>query len=1012
MGYYIPVLAYHEISPNEWYYSTPRQFEEHMKYLYENNYTPIDIGTYYKYYTGEIKQEDLPDKPVFIVFDDARAGVYRYAYPILKKYNFPFVVYVIGRVVGDKGFMTWEQMKEMIESGLCELGSHTYDLHYFDLEGPNAETWGAAAIRIWKDNGIYAYDTSEQGTRLESGANALTRYWAIPIAGTAKDYETGALYPIRTYLGFEATKTYTADRLILKCPTHIPAETYYDVKVRVTIGEKDGVRGLRNPIVVNEAWEPKHEPVDLVDPALGETWVNGRFDVIHFNQSVTFQKGRWYNVYFETLNIADEQKEMRIYIDPSLPKSDQNCATNSQSTDYNTIDGWAIHHAKPMIILSNGTGERETYEEYKQRVNKDTERLIKTVEERAGNCITKHYVPIRNMVNGRETAIPIYGASYAKTDEELGDGLDGTFETMEANFKMVFSESFNATKIIVAPEEHFGREYTALVDIYIGDWNNGNPSNFTKVREMYFPVYGWGDNHGGLVEIDFNEGVSYSIVAGREYCLRFVTRNYDEYKDFREYQDDEGEWHTEEVILPIEGTFRIQGRYDEDSTEVTAFWNSRTGDGEAGEDNITRVAVQPFIWLYHETSTYPVGKYEPPVWSIAFPFGAYTDELNEVQRQNGMGFQLTILQGVLDTRPYRNLAAVDDLAQIPRAMIINDNLSIPFKDLLEIYTIEKFKKTDITEKVEIYGYVINRPWGCHSLRQNWRTIDVAIFDAYNFDVDLNIIGEPNPDWEWFKSKGKKAYLMFGNYGPNGWDSEVPTAIFNNPKESIDKIEEIIIGQGWDGIAIDFEEVKPEDREIATEWFRELSRRFRTAQRYHPIFVAAPFPFATDPSWAEWFDYLEIAKVVDKINIMTYLDHGSWTEPGPISDMRLFKKRYNELLEMGIPSYKLVGGVGVFGCIWSEEVVAERNMLEILSRINLKLLPTKDQEANEWHVYLEGGGEAWFQAPDTFQNRIKWLYDRDIRSIAIWKLDDDDFSFWDAGFGSFRYKFKNKIFENK
>jgi spore germination protein len=808
------------------------------------------------------------------------------------------------------------------------------------------------------------------------------------------------LYPVKTYLGFQADKTYAADRIIIKCPTHIPAETFYDVKVKVTLGEKSGPMGIINPTVVNAAWEPKHEPVDLVNKDLGETWVNGRFDVIYFDQPYTFQAGKWYNIYLETLNMDKEQKEMRIYCDPSLDQSIQNCATNSQSTDYNTINGWAVHHARPMIILSDGTGAAESVVEYEARVNADTDQIKRVLEERAGNCITEHRVPTRQVVGGRETAIPIYGASYGQTDPETKGGMEDTFETLECNLKISFAESFTATKVIYSPDNPLGREYAALVDVYIGDWNNGLPGDFQLVRKMYFPVYGWRDTPGGLVEIKFDEGVTFNVIANHEYCLKFVTRNYDKY-----VHEETGE------VLPIEGTFRIQGTYDEGSSDVTAFWNSRTGDGVAGADNITRVAVQPHVWLYYETSIYPEGRYVPPVWSIAFPFGAYTPELNTLQFNKGMNLQFTIYQGVLDTRKNHNEAAVEDLKQIPRVMMFNDNLTISFKDQIELNTLEMFVPKQNTKKVDVYAYVINREWGCHSLRENWREIDVGIFDAYNFDTALNVSGSPNPDWTWFKSKGKKVYAMFGNFGTTGFDSDIATAVFNDPVTSINAIENIVINESWDGIAIDFEEVKPEDRAKATLWFKALSDRFRTAERYHPIFVAAPYPFATTPSWAEWFDYIEVSKCADKISPMTYLDHGSWTLPGPVSDMKLFKQRYAELLKMGVPSYKITGGLGVFGCVWTPEEKAEKNLLEIHMRMNLKRLPELDNDADEWHCWMDGGGEAWFQGPNTFQNRMDWLYDNGIRSIAIWKLDDDDFSFWAAGFGSHQYKFSNPIHKN-
>lgn len=997
-AYYIPVLAYHEISPDQWYYNTDAQFEDHIRWLVENGYQGIRLKQYYDYWTGAITEKDLPEKPVLIVFDDGRSGVYHYAFPILKRYNMPFTMFIITAAVGEKDFVTWEQLKEMVNSGLCDIGTHTHNLHYFDLEGPNAETWGAAAIQIWKDNGIYAYPSDRSGIiRPElGGGSPFKSLWGLPIAGTAKNYETGELYPIETYLGFKADKNFTADRLIMKCPTHIPGETYYDVRVQVSIGQKTGPHSMANEVIVNPEWKPRREPLDLINEDMGLTWVVGRYDVIYFNQPYTFEAGQWYNVRLKTLNVSDTQQEMRIYIDPSLPYEEKNCATNSHSSDYNVINGWAVHHAYPMIILSNGTGAPESEQDYQARISKDTERAKREIEERIGDCITpRNHPTVRFNSESRRTMIPIFGASKVIIEIEPEEEDDEPeiierFEILKSYLRVRFNESFEAKRLRAMVAPPFGRQYQALVNVYIGFWNGGSPRNFTLVRTNYFPPDGW--NSVDELDIDFDEGVTYPIQAGVDYCIYFETRNMDY------YEEENGE------VIPVEGVFRIYGTYDPDGT-ITGFWNSRAGDGEAGEDGIYRLAVNPYIWLYSEDSTYPVGKYEPEVWAVAFPFGAYTDKLNNLYAAHGLEMQFTIYSGILDTRENHNAAAVTDLKQIPRVMMTQ--FMPDFPTVVKLNTFELFLPPGPAPDVTIYGFVINRPWGCFSLRENWRDIDVAIFDAYNFDKDLNVIGEPNPDWTWFKSLGKPVYAMFGNY-VNGWDPDAASAVFDNPNASINAIEAIITAGGWDGVAIDFEEVKPTDREKATAWFRALADRFHTRSRYIPIFVAAPFPFANDPNWAAWFDYKAIGEIVDVVGLMTYLDHGSWTDPGPISNMELFKKRYAEVLKY-IPARKIAGGVGAFGCVWYSDRAMEQNMIEIKMQMDTRYAPRKDENADEWWAILSNGGVAWFQAPDTFYNRITWLYEQGIRSIAIWKLDDDDFTWWKYGFHtwSFRSKYQTK-----
>ncbi|MDS0524582.1 polysaccharide deacetylase family protein [Clostridium sp. SHJSY1] len=76
-----------------------------------------------------------PDKCVWICFDDGEESVYKYAYPFLKEKNIPFTMFIIAGQVGNKDFKnltlsTWDELREMRDSGLVTFGSHTYDMHY------------------------------------------------------------------------------------------------------------------------------------------------------------------------------------------------------------------------------------------------------------------------------------------------------------------------------------------------------------------------------------------------------------------------------------------------------------------------------------------------------------------------------------------------------------------------------------------------------------------------------------------------------------------------------------------------------------------------------------------------------------------------------------------------------------------------------------------------------------------------------------------------------------------
>ncbi|RLD14668.1 MAG: hypothetical protein DRI28_02980 [Caldiserica bacterium] len=125
----VVVLVYHNISEKggNLYTITPEEFEKEIKYIKNQGYTCISGEDFRNFLKGKA---DISDKSVLITFDDGLRGVYNYAYPILKKYGFKAVFFVIaGRIGSKSGFISWEEAKEMVESGIFEIDSHTYLSH-------------------------------------------------------------------------------------------------------------------------------------------------------------------------------------------------------------------------------------------------------------------------------------------------------------------------------------------------------------------------------------------------------------------------------------------------------------------------------------------------------------------------------------------------------------------------------------------------------------------------------------------------------------------------------------------------------------------------------------------------------------------------------------------------------------------------------------------------------------------------------------------------------------------
>ncbi len=134
------IVMYHHISNNPKltgdYVVTPTELENDFKYLKDRGYKTLSVRDLYSIDKGEMF---LPPKSIMITFDDGQESFYEYAFPLLKKYGFCAVLSVIGKYSEqfsavedhnvDYSHITFKQIKELLASGIVEIGSHTYDMH-------------------------------------------------------------------------------------------------------------------------------------------------------------------------------------------------------------------------------------------------------------------------------------------------------------------------------------------------------------------------------------------------------------------------------------------------------------------------------------------------------------------------------------------------------------------------------------------------------------------------------------------------------------------------------------------------------------------------------------------------------------------------------------------------------------------------------------------------------------------------------------------------------------------
>ena len=118
---------YHRFNENK-YPSTNIKME-----VFKNHIEIINQSNYKFYNPINLKKEfyiPRKQKVILLTIDDAFESFYLEAWPLLKKNKIPFILFVSTEPIGNKGYMTWDQIKEIEKESFAFIGHHSHSHEY------------------------------------------------------------------------------------------------------------------------------------------------------------------------------------------------------------------------------------------------------------------------------------------------------------------------------------------------------------------------------------------------------------------------------------------------------------------------------------------------------------------------------------------------------------------------------------------------------------------------------------------------------------------------------------------------------------------------------------------------------------------------------------------------------------------------------------------------------------------------------------------------------------------
>lgn len=132
--FWIAILCYHRVLPvpELEFDVSVKDFDIQMNYIKEN-YKIISLNDLMEHM--DLK-EPFYVNTIIVTFDDGDKSIYKYAYPVMKKYKISFTVFLYTDVTKENRGLSWDEIIEMSADGV-EFGSHSVTHHYLTKKEKN-----------------------------------------------------------------------------------------------------------------------------------------------------------------------------------------------------------------------------------------------------------------------------------------------------------------------------------------------------------------------------------------------------------------------------------------------------------------------------------------------------------------------------------------------------------------------------------------------------------------------------------------------------------------------------------------------------------------------------------------------------------------------------------------------------------------------------------------------------------------------------------------------------------
>ena len=253
---------------------------------------------------------------------------------------------------------------------------------------------------------------------------------------------------------------------------------------------------------------------------------------------------------------------------------------------------------------------------------------------------------------------------------------------------------------------------------------------------------------------------------------------------------------------------------------------------------------------------------------------------------------------------------------------------------------------------------------------------------------------------WAHNNGYKVWPMISNAEAG---LTVTSKIMNSYEARQNLIEDIVnncVKYKLDGINVDFENMKEEDKDLFSRFIIELTPRLKEMGLVTSVDVTAPDGGET---WSMCFDRNVIGDVADYIVFMAYDEYGvSSTTPGTTAGYDWVKLSLNKFLQTEeIEASKIILAVPFYTRVWTTDSQGKVSnntisMKKVYDEIPDGVETTWDDKLKQNYVEYTSNGnkkQIWIEDEASIKEKISLIKENDLGGVASWRKDLESDNIW-------------------